>query len=207
VTPPLFYLQGGKVMAQLAKERVAKYRERHEVERSIDKYTGVEGKDYVVCQICGKRGLYIDERHLKTRHNITKEVYIEKFPNALLSSEKKNEAQSRPNNDGNLGRKFSKEHREKISLSRTNGVPWTERELEEYADYKAKVRFFTNQNFHKYYWQINPDNLKRGEDYHLDHIFPVVEGYKNNIPPEVIADPSNLQMLTSEENLSKGCRI
>jgi len=190
------------------KDRQRKYKEKHEVKDSIKKYKGIEGIDYVTCQICGKRGLYIDKRHLKTRHNITKEEYIKRFPKASLTSERKKKAQSRPNNKGNLGKRFSKEHREKISLSRTNGIPWTKRELKEYEDYKAKVRFLTNINFYKYYYQINPKNLKRGKyDYHLDHIYPVVEGYKNKISPEIIAAPENLQMLHWRKNLEKGGKI
>ena len=73
----------------MLKKRAAKYRRKHEVERSLKKYKGIEGIDYVECKICKKRSLYIDERHLKTRHNITKEEYICKFPNACLVSTKK----------------------------------------------------------------------------------------------------------------------
>lgn len=183
---------------------VTRWRKRHEVKWSLEKYKGIEGIDYVTCQICSKRGLYIDKRHLKTRHNVTKEEYIRQFPDAILSSEKKRKAQARPNNKSFTGRILTKEHREKLSLARTNGVPWTERSLEDYADYKAKVRFLTNQSFHKHYWQINPKNLKRGDEYHLDHIYPVIEGYRNDIPPEIIADYTNLQMLSAIDNLIKG---
>ena len=187
-----------------AKERTAKYKRKHEVAKSLKKYKGLEGIDYVTCKICGKRGLYIDSRHLKTRHNITKEEYLDEFPEALLISEKKKEAQARPKNKSNLGKKFSKKHREKISLARTGGVPWTERELDKYVEYKAKVRHLTNQNFCEYYDQINPDKLPRGfRDYHLDHIYPVIAGFKNGIEPEIIAAPNNLQMLYWRDNLIK----
>jgi len=96
---------------------VEQYRKRHEVEWSLERYKGVEDIDYVECKICGKRGLYIDKRHLKTRHGVTKEEYIEKFPNAIFKSEKKINIQKKnaTGNKANLGKKFSKEHRKKIS--------------------------------------------------------------------------------------------
>ena len=55
---------------------------------------------------------------------------------------------------------------------------------------------------------INPNNLKRGRAgiegaYHLDHIISVEFGYIYNIPPEVIADISNLQLIPWEENCKK----
>ncbi len=101
-----------------AKEIQDRYRKRHEIKKSLDKYKGIEGIDYVTCQICGKRGLYIDKRHLRTRHNISKKEYIDKFPDALLTSEARNLAQSRPNNKGNLGKRFSESHKTKLALSK-----------------------------------------------------------------------------------------
>ena len=76
------------------REKQRRYIIRHEVRRSLQVYNGVEGIDFVTCQICGKRGLYVDARHLKTRHNLTKEQYLLQFPNAYLISNKKAEAQS-----------------------------------------------------------------------------------------------------------------
>lgn len=100
------------------RERQAKRRERLEVKESLQKYNGIEGKDYVECKICGKRGLYIDSRHLKTRHDLTKEEYSDKFPNAFLVSKKKSKAQARPNNKCFLGHHLSDEAKIKLSLER-----------------------------------------------------------------------------------------
>ena len=87
------------------REKQRRYIIRHEVRRSLQVYNGVEGIDFVTCQICGKRGLYVDARHLKTRHNLTKEQYLLQFPNAYLISNKKAEAQSRPDNKSASGKK------------------------------------------------------------------------------------------------------
>lgn len=46
----------------------------------------------------------------------------------------------------------------------------------------------------------------RGPDenaYHLDHIYPVIRGFENKIPPEIIGDISNLRFIPWKENISK----
>jgi hypothetical protein len=101
-----------------SKERMKKWREATEVHRSLQVYNGVEGIDFVTCQICGKRGLYVDARHLKTRHSLAIEEYISKFPQCKITSDKKAEAQRRFGNKSNLGRKFSYEHRAKIAFAK-----------------------------------------------------------------------------------------
>jgi len=85
---------GNREKAYSAVERTDRYRKKYEVEKSILSYTGVEGTDYVECKLCGKRGLYIDTRHLKKRHNITKGEYLKLFPNAEIVTTKKLEIQA-----------------------------------------------------------------------------------------------------------------
>ena len=94
-----------------------RFREKHEVRKSLEKYVGIEGIDYVECKICNKRSLYIDKRHLKTRHRLTKEDYCKLFPEAILTSRNKIDVQRNNaiGNTANLGKKFSKEHCKKIS--------------------------------------------------------------------------------------------
>lgn len=46
---------------------------------------------------------------------------------------------------------------------------------------------------------------KRGpKEYHLDHKYSVFEGFKNNVPVEIIGHICNLEMLRYDENTSKG---
>jgi len=54
----------------------------------------------------------------------------------------------------------------------------------------------------------NYENRGRNGDgvYHVDHIIPISYGFANGIPPEIIADINNLQMLPYAENIKKGCK-
>lgn len=67
-------------------------------------------------------------------------------------------------------------------------------------------RPLTKKNYRLYKHIINPNNLKRGKeknDYQLDHKYSILEGYKNNIPIEIISSYVNLEILPLKENLSK----
>lgn len=94
-------------------------------------------------------------------------------------------------------------------------------------EYRSKMRSDKTQSYKAYYGRvyrltekvyaehkniINPYNYPRGicgKDgvWQLDHIIPVKYGFDNNIAPEIIASLDNLQMLSWEDNLKKGCEI
>lgn len=44
-------------------------------------------------------------------------------------------------------------------------------------------------------------------NYNIDHIVPVMYGFHNNIPPELIGHINNLQVITKIDNLKKRCNI
>lgn len=73
----------------------------------------------------------------------------------------------------------------------------------EYDDYRNAVRRLTNTNkFHI------PGIENRGKHtMHIDHIYPIVQGFLNKIPPELISDIKNLQMLDAIENKKKNGKI
>jgi hypothetical protein len=49
---------------------------------------------------------------------------------------------------------------------------------------------------------------KRGfRKYHLDHIYPIHSGFKNQIPPEAIAHIDNLRFIYHTKNIKKGGEI
>lgn len=77
--------------------------------------------------------------------------------------------------------------------------------LTNYGIYKSEVLSVTNkQPIEKL---KNYD--KRGVSgidgvYHLDHKFSIIEGFKQNIKPEIIGNINNLEFIPWKENLSKG---
>jgi len=77
---------------------------------------------------------------------------------------------------------------------------------DEFDIYRENVRKLSNDNYQKFYYDINPNNLPRGNDYHLDHKFSILDGFLSNKLPEEIAHPSNLQIISAKENQSKGSK-
>ena len=95
----------------------------------------------------------------------------------------------------------------KLSISGSNNFRWknyTEEELIKITNYRAAITQLSEQNYKKYKKIINPNNLKRSiNEYNLDHIFSIMEGFRRNIPPKYLANPYNLQMLSEHINKSK----
>ena len=50
---------------------------------------------------------------------------------------------------------------------------------------------------------LRQNNMEVSEGFEVDHIFPVSYGELLNLPPHVIADINNLQIITKEENSKK----
>lgn len=103
-----------------------------------------------------------------------------------------------------LGRHHKEESIEKMSQKRKEA--WIKRGANPtaFASYRYKVDALTN----KQPIQLLENFDKRGSAgqegaYHLDHIKSVWWGFHNNIPPEQIADISNLRMIPWLENQKK----
>lgn len=82
----------------------------------------------------------------------------------------------------------------------------------ELKNYYNKVTYLTEQVYKQFKDQINPTNYPRSlagteDGYHLDHIYPVAAGYENDIPPELLAIPENLQMIPWKDNVIKSNKI
>ena len=74
-----------------------------------------------------------------------------------------------------------------------------------WEEYKVAARRMTERTYKEHKHEINPLNLKRGyRTYHLDHKMPIIEGFLQGIPVEVIAAKENLQILPALTNMSKG---
>lgn len=78
----------------------------------------------------------------------------------------------------------------------------------EFKDYYNKVKWLTKQTYMLHKEKLNPKNKLRTlagipGGYQLDHIYPVIEGFKNNVPAELLAHIDNLQLLLWNVNLKK----
>lgn len=96
----------------------------------------------------------------------------------------------------------------KIRRTHENTGLWTPLEkLSELQKYRALVKSISAKSYHDHYYKINPQNLPRSRyEYHLDHIYSVEEGFKNNVPPEVIGHYTNLRMLWHLDNSRKNTK-
>lgn len=74
-------------------------------------------------------------------------------------------------------------------------------------EYYNAVRLVTNKNWYENFHTLNGiGSNKRSKDFHLDHIYSISEGFKNNIPPEIIGHWTNLRLIPKIENSSKGAK-
>jgi len=95
--------------------------------------------------------------------------------------------------------------------SKTNSARWQET-ASEWQKYKAEVSSITETTYKTHKKLINPTNLirgKAGQDgaYHLDHIVPKRFCFDNNIPAEICAHHTNLQMIGWKENVGSRSHI
>lgn len=73
-------------------------------------------------------------------------------------------------------------------------------ELEQYS---FNVWRETNMNWRIYQDFINPENIKRGKKYHLDHKYSIIQGFLDNIDYKIIGSPINLEIIPGSENCKK----
>lgn len=73
----------------------------------------------------------------------------------------------------------------------------------EFERYKREVWNVTRKqaliNLHDY-------NKRGRKNYHLDHKYSVTQGFLNNIPPEIIGNIINLEMLDHKKNITKNSK-
>jgi len=77
--------------------------------------------------------------------------------------------------------------------------------LNEYKQYYRKVEIETRKSIKNHSDKIQ-DYDKRGYEYHLDHIYSILDGFNNSISPKIIGHWRNLRIISKFENESKGGR-
>lgn len=188
--------------------------ERHGVEEGTRKYNEFCEKNKGNFSLERMISLYGDEdgrtRHselmYKLKHKNTIYYYIDKF--GLHDGQQRYFARNYKNSEStklNSIRKFGTPayivYRAKKELS-GDWMPISN--MTDFEKYRMRVNRITkNQNFN-----LLKNFEKRGHQrdkgtYAIDHIISVKYGFLNNVPPEVIGDLSNLQMLPHSINASK----
>jgi len=103
------------------------------------------------------------------------------------------------------------EIQERIYIARVKAGSWRSREERRIQSPKIKaynkiVQMITEKSWKNNQNILNPNNLIRGPDLHLDHIFSLQAGYRKNVPPKVMGHWTNLQLMPGRENESKAQR-
>jgi hypothetical protein len=143
------------------------------------------------------------EKMIKTQLDNIDENGLNGFDRVrIIATPKRLKTMNRVGKDGLTGLKRSALKGVQTGIKNGSILP---RELkDDFIHYCDLVKNLSNQNYGKYYDYINPTNIKRSNDYHLDHIYSKKYGFDNNIPIWIICHPCNLQMLHYSENCSKG---
>jgi hypothetical protein len=103
---------------------------------------------------------------------------------------------------GSKGRVFSEENKKKMSINITK--IWKERrklyfeDLTKKKEYYRAVRRITKRQ------KVEVLENYRKEGYELDHITPIIEGYRRQIDPKIVGDISNLRYIPASENRRLG---
>jgi hypothetical protein len=90
-----------------------------------------------------------------------------------------------------------------------NGSMIPRENISTYQKYKNKVSNLTNRqdlSFLENYEKRGVFTRDNQEVYHVDHVVSVSEGFRMNVPPEIIASPPNLRCIPASDNMEKNHR-
>lgn len=98
------------------------------------------------------------------------------------------------------------EIKEKIRTTNENSGQWLPlSEWPAFKLYSSDVWKITQQQNLKSLENFDKRGRNSGE-YHIDHKYSIFQGFKDNIPAEIIGSITNLEMLESRENMSKNIK-
>ena len=84
-----------------------------------------------------------------------------------------------------------------------NWQDYSDIDLQNKNNYHTVVRSYSEINYNSYKNFINPLGKKRSKEYHLDHIYSIIDGFINKIDPRIVASPINLRVILAKDNLVK----
>lgn len=72
-------------------------------------------------------------------------------------------------------------------------------------EYSYKCRALTEITYKKYQFIIDPNKI-RSNEFHLDHIYSVFDGFFNNISLDIISHYKNLRIIPADQNIQKSTK-
>lgn len=79
--------------------------------------------------------------------------------------------------------------------------------LDDFQDYRQKVRTMTEKTYNANKELINPENHKRvlgNKGHHLDHIIPIIACFNHYVSVEAASSVKNLRIIPAYDNIAKG---
>lgn len=87
---------------------------------------------------------------------------------------------------------------------RKTHTKYTLEEVRDLKSYYYVVWQYTRQSYREFSAFINPHNkILSYQTYHIDHIFSIIDGFRNKVDPRIIGSTVNLQVLPKLENIRK----
>lgn len=142
---------------------------------------------------------------MKNKHkNYSEEAKYKISKNISKAVKKSKKAKIQRHNRSKLGQKALRKYINELELFKQkirekNGI--LDKDRNTFYQYRSLVRYFTNKNLKEI-----KDIEKRSKYFHLDHKFSILEGFKQNISPEIIGNNINLEIILSSKNLSKSSK-
>jgi len=101
-----------------------------------------------------------------------------------------------------IGKVVSAETRQKISKANTKWIP-DDPIYKQFKNYRRRVNYWTNKND-----LTKLENYANREkfNYHLDHKFSIIEGFKLGVPPQIVGSIYNLEFIPFKDNIKKGTK-
>jgi len=198
-----FWINKGYDLEQ-AKTKVSEQQSTFSKKKCIEKYGEIEGlhiwkKRQETWQktLSNKTNEEITEINIKkNRWKNLSEKESAKLKTKISNSVKETCAKRTINEKRELGKKLSE------AMIRA-GIATPIEDRDAFQEYRNKVSLESSR-----YDLTKLDNFdKRGpKGYHLDHKYSVFEGFKNNVPAEIIGHICNLEMIPFNHNTSKGSK-
>ena len=133
----------------------------------------------------GTQAFFADEKRVASRRANTKETCMDRYGGPSPMSDPDKAAVARQKNAAAMARLFPSE---------INGRTRKQ--------YTAAARHQTNLVYKKHKDLIDPDGL-RSFDFVLDHVFSISDGFKHNVPIDVISHYTNLELVARVVNSTK----